>query len=282
MTLPPLVPLGELPSVRAALAAVRSRAPHHGLPALDPGTRERVCAVVVSIAPHLATDRLTLLVRYALWSVVLDDRIDTPPPRPATRRATTAAGTPDPDPLPTTLGGILRHLSHYDPTGVAWTRCARTLREAITDGTRHRRLGQAVVAGTRPPPTAEEYLAVAARTVNYLSFAYALLAVTGFTLAPSHVDRLAPALRHAAYAIRLANDLRSVERDRATGALNVLALYTADHTAVTPRWVRQEITRHCRAHDHALTRRHTQPPVARALRRSLRTSLALYQLADLR
>ena len=42
---------------------------------------------------------------------------------------------------------------------------------------------------------------MAARTVNYLSFAYALLAVTGFTLAPSHVDRLAPALRHAAYAI---------------------------------------------------------------------------------
>lgn len=282
MTLTALVPLGELRSVRAALTRVRSRSPHRGLPDLDPGTRERVCAVVAAIAPRLATDRLALLVRYALWSVVLDDRIDdAPPARPRPREAPATAGTPT-DPLPTALGGILRQLSRYDPTGVARARCARTLREAITDGVDHRRLGRAVAAGTRPPPTAAEYLAVAASTVNYLSFAYALLAVAGARLTGAEADRLEPALRHAAYAVRLGNDLRSVARDRASHTLNVLDLRTAAGAPVTTGWVRREIARHARAHDHALARRGHRPAVTRALTRCLRVSLALYRLADLR
>lgn len=298
MTLTALVPLDELPSVRAALARVRAKAPHQGLPDLGPRTRDRVYEVVAAIAPRLAPERLALLVRYALWSVALDDRVDAPPattgPPPATGPATAdplvagvaalAAGRrPAPaDPLLTSLAGILDELSRYDPTGAARARCAQTLRDAVADGVDHRRLGLAVAAGHREPPTAEEYLAVAASTVNYLSFAYALLAVAGARLDRRQVERIEPALRHGAYAVRLGNDLRSVARDRAAGALNVLDLRTADGAAVTTRWVRREITRHARAHRYALARLRGRPAVARALTRSLRVSLALYQLADLR
>src|SRR5690606_15632529 len=134
----------------------------------------------------------------------------------------------------------------------------------------------------REPPTAEEYLAVAASTVNYLSFAYALLAVAGARLDRPEAERIEPALRHGAYAVRLGNDLRSVARDRTVGALNVLDLRTADGAPVPARWVRREIPRHARAHRHSLARLRGRPAVARALTRSLRVSLALYRLADLR
>lgn len=294
MTPAQLVPLAELRSTRTALARIRAAVPHRGRSDPDPRTHERVSTVVAAIAPRLAPDRLALLVRYALWSIVLDDRIDPPPARSgspaeppdglAEAVAAAAAGQP-PDPadaLLTDLTDIFDALSRHDPTGAARQRCGEALRDAVAAGVEHRRLGQAIADGTRLAPTAEEYLAVAARTVNYLSFAYALLAVAGFGLTRSQVDRLAPALRHGAYAVRLGNDLRSVERDRSAGALNVLDLRTADRTAVTADWVRRKIARHARAHDHTLTRLRARPAVARALRRSLQISLALYQLTDLR
>lgn len=290
MILARLVPLTELPSARAALARVRAEVPHHAFPDLDPKAHDRVSTVVAAIAPRLAPPRLALLVRYALWSLGLDDRIDTRPTSPDTPDdldqfaesvAAAAAGRPATDPLLADLTDLLAGLSRYDSTGAARARCEESLLDAVTSGIEHRRLGQAVSAGTCSPPTTQEYLSVAARTVNYLSFAYALLALGDARLTESELDQLGPALRHGAYAVRLGNDLRSLTRDRAAGGLNVLGL-PMPGAPVTARWVRQEITRRARAHDHALARRCGQPPVTRALTRSLRVSLALYQLADLR
>ena len=81
MTPAQLVPLAELRSTRTALARIRAAVPHRGRSDPDPRTHERVSTVVAAIAPRLAPDRLALLVRYALWSIVLDDRIDPPPAR---------------------------------------------------------------------------------------------------------------------------------------------------------------------------------------------------------
>ncbi|MGH3682236.1 MAG: terpene synthase family protein, partial [Natronosporangium sp.] len=135
------------------------------------------------------------------------------------------------------------------------------------------------------PPTAERYLAVAARTVNYHSFGYALLLAGPDPPANATVDRLEPALWDAACAVRLGNDLASVRRDRAARALNVLDLRVRDGGPVTTRRsVRRRIARHARAHDQHLSSL-TTPELAgpaRSLTRCLRVSIGLYRHSDLR
>ena len=290
-TLSALVPVAERSLVYASAARLQRDLawPADHTP-LDPMLVRRVCFVVTAIAPRLPPDRLGVLARYALWSILLDDRLDAPGADPAALdrlcRAVAAAtrGNADTDdPLTATLAGILDEVSRRDPSGAAAGRFGAALRDAVAAGVDHARLARAVVAGATAP-TAGGYLAVAARSVNYLSFGYALLAVGRDPPSRVVLDRLDFPLRHAARAVRLANDLRGVARDRAEGTLNVLDLRTADGRAVTPQLVTRGIARRRRAHDAAL-RRLTAPHLAgaaRALTRSLRLALDLYRLTDLR
>jgi hypothetical protein len=286
-----LVPVAERPLVYAGAARLERDLGWYaaGTPR-DPGLVRRVCFVVTAIAPRLPPDRLAVLARYALWSILLDDRLDAPTPDLAAldrlRHAVAAAtrGSPDPgDPLTATLAGIIDELSGRDPSGAAVGRFGAALRDAVAAGVDHARLARAVAAGAAAP-TAGRYLAVAARSVNYLSFGYALLALGRVTPPGAVLDRLDLPLRHAARAVRLANDLRGVARDRAAGTLNVLDLRTADGDAVTPRLVARGIARRRLVHDAAL-RRLTGPDLAaaaRTLTRSLRLALDLYRRTDLR
>jgi hypothetical protein len=282
----------ERPLVRARAARLHRDALRCAWPGLPPpplGLSRRVSTVVTAIAPDLSHQRLSVLLRYALWTFLLDDRFDRSDADPAALArlarslvAATIGGPAGADPLITALSAIRERLSSYDRTGEVVARFGAALREAVTGDLEHARLARAVAAGRAEPPTAEGYLAVAARTVNYRSFAYALLAVAGAAPSGPGLDRLDPPLRHASYAIRLGNDLRSVARDRVRGALNVLDLCTARGSPVTERWVGRAIGRRLRAHDRALVAdRHLAGP-DRLLTRSLRLSVAVYRAGDLR
>jgi hypothetical protein len=264
---------------------------------VDRGVRQRVSTVITAIAPWLPRERLSLLVQYGLWTVMLDDRLDSPVARPARLRrlrdavaAATAGRThARRDQLMGGLRGIAEQLSRYDNSGAVFARFNASLADAVNAGVEHALLGRAVSKGVSPPPTAGRYLAVAARTVNYHSFAYALLAVVAGGLSGPALDRVDAALWHAARAVRLGNDLRSVGRDRVDLTLNVLTLRGADGTPVTRRHVQREIGRHVRAHHHALkpligmTDEHIGlGRAARSLARSLDLSVGLYRLTDLR
>jgi hypothetical protein len=257
--------------------------------------------VVAAIAPRLRYDRLAVLARYARWSILLDDRLDRPEPDPRElaelREAVAAvtAGRPAPrspgsaaaEAVPELLGGILAELAALaglEPAGAGVGRVGAELRDAVTSGVAHALLGRAVAAGQQPAPTAGQYLAVAARTVNYRSFGYALLALAGAgpaagsRAAAAAVDR---ALWHGAGAVRLANDLRSVDRDRSEATLNLLCLRTRSGGTVTAEEVRAAIDRRVRAHDLALALA-GPGPAAPLLGRCLRLSVGLYRWGDLR
>lgn len=299
-TLSALVPPVERLLVRTKLAQLRRDAATGGWPTHHQpcsGIAERVSTVVTAIAPQLPQERLSLVVRYGLWSIMLDDQIDGPVADPAAldrlRDAVAAVTAGHPagrgDPLMRGLAAIIKELSRYDRTGAMLVRFGAALRDAVAAGIDHALLGRAVRRGMAQAPTAERYLQVAARTVNYRSFAYAMLAVVIGGLSSAALDRLEPALGHAAHAVRLGNDLRSVTRDRAESTLNVLSLRTAAGAPVTPRYVLQEMDRHLQAHHDELDPL-TEPAQdapdlslpARTLARSLRLSVGLYRLTDLR
>lgn len=301
-----LVSRGERPRVRAAADRLHREAGRR-CPASPPRLRRRVCFVVAAIAPHLSHDRLAVLARHALWSFRLDDRLDDqldprlddrldprldapgagaePLARLAAAVTEVASGRPAGrgDPLLAELAGTVAALSRYDATGAARARFGDALRDAVTAEVAQARLGRAVAGGAWRPPTAEEYLAIATRTVNYRSFAYALLAVAAPPLAGGLLDRVDPALWHAARAVRLGNDLRSLERDRGDpAALNVLELRTAGGSPVTRHHLQAEIDRSLRAHDAALAPLAGAGAVVPALRRCLRVSVGSYRRTDLR
>jgi hypothetical protein len=246
----------------------------------------RLCVVVAAIAPAIPRRRLSLLARYAHWSILLDDRLDGADPDPA-RLAELVAAVKEvtagrrnrlADPLLKSFAGILAELARCGRPRVLHGLFRQSLLDAVDGGVEHALLGHAVATGREPPPTAERYLAAAGRTVNYRSFAYALLMVRARPLTPATVDRLVPALEHAGYAVRLGNDLASVARDRAESTLNILGLRDESGVPMTEARVRREIARHISVHDGLLAS--TAP--ARVLSRSLRISAGLYLHTDLR
>jgi hypothetical protein len=300
-----LVPDRERAGVRARAERLQLRAGFRDWPGPDrPELSRRVCFAVAAIAPDLGFDRLALLARYAGWSILLDDRLDRPDPDPAALAAlrdavaavTAGHRPPGPgraDPVPELLAGILRELAGLAGSRAAVRRVGAELRDAVTSGVAHALLGRAVAAGERPAPTVGQYLPVAVRTVNYRSFGYALLALAGCPAGrpagPATVAGVDRALWLGAGAVRLANDLRSVDRDRAEATLNLLCLPTGSGGQVTAGQVWAAIARRRRAHDAVLDQLDRLPgpagPTAAPgclLRRSLRLSVGIYRLGDLR
>jgi hypothetical protein len=259
----------------------------------DEGLPERLAAVIARLAPRLSPGKLAILVRYSLWSILLDDRLDDPRTDAAGLRATArlvgrvirnrrvdaenflAAG----------LSEVLADLRRHDPDGTVLARCTEALIDAAGTAVEHTLLAQAIHRGAATPPTAEDYLAIASRHVNYRSFAYALLLLvcerpTGAALAL--LDR---ALVPACTAVRLANDIRSASRDRREHRLNILSLMTRDGTQVTVPAVQLQIAEQLHRHHRLLAMapvRFPAPDSAPALVTGLRVVVDLYGNGDLR
>jgi hypothetical protein len=179
-----------------------------------------------------------------------------------------------------TRGQLARHptgrqLAH-DPAGGLLAGFADALRDAVAAGVEHAELSRRVTDG-QPRPTAERYLDLASRDVNYRSVGVALLLLAG---APG-VDDFDAAIGHACRAVRLANDLRTADKDRDDGKLNVLALRTRQGSQVTPADVGRWIDHHVDAHSALLVGASGQGlrEQSRALANSLRMAVGLYRLA---
>ena len=90
------------------------------------------------------------------------------------------------------------------------------------------------------------------------------------------VPRIDKALVAASRAIRIANDLASVDRDRAEGRLNLLLLPPAGTADIAA--LERQVDRYVRLHDHLLR----DVADAGVLRRSLHVAVAVYRVTDLR
>jgi hypothetical protein len=145
-----------------------------------------------------------------------------------------------------------------------------------------------VYAGRRAPPAAGEYLATAARDVNYASFAYAAALLAGCRAeggaaeSGAALPAIERALAPAGRAVRLANDLRSVRRDRIAGRFNVLALRHRDGAPVRPGTVRRAIRTAVRRHDRLLRAPDAAAGCGPLLTNALHVAVGVYRLADLR
>jgi Terpene synthase family 2, C-terminal metal binding len=286
-----LVPGSDQPIVRAHVARLQQAAREQSWPGpAAPQLRRRVCCVVAAIAPALPPRPLSLLARYALWSFVFDDALEAAGADPDTLArfrdevAGIAAGSRQTggDPVRVALSRMLDDLARYDPGGEVVRRFGDAVRDAAAAEVEQVLLGRAVAAGIAPPPTAEQYLALGARSANYRSFAFLLLAVVAGALPGSTLDRMDPALWYAARAVRLGNDLPSVARDRGRAGLNIVALRTAGGEPVTRQQVIADIDRYVRAHDDALAPLTDAGPAVPALRRSLRVTVELFRMGGVR
>ena len=286
-----VVSRGDRPQVRAT-----ARRLHHvlGVPLdVSPAFRRRLTHQIAAIAPDLPVDRLELLARHAICMIRFDDVLDRQTAGPealqplvdAVTAVTLGIDDGSSNPLLATLAGIVGELAGYDRSGRTLGRYVNALQDWITAEVAMVQVRQAVAAGGRQP-TAEEYLALAARTVNYRSFAYALLVVTGGSLSAGQLACVDSPLWHAAWAVRLGNDLRGLPRDQGEPVLNVLWLRTEAGSPVTPAYLREEIRRRAKAHDDELRALSGLGAIAatteRTLTRCLHQSVQLYLRTDVR
>ena len=263
---------------------------------------DRLAITVAAIAPHLDLHRVTLLTRYSLWTYLLDDLLDNPTADPAaldtivqqlsqrtssdstritSNVSTSKNSTPD---LESGLDELLTAMSAINGATVILERLTTALRDAMDADLQHRTLARQIRHGHAVAPAAEDYLAVASRHVNYRSFAYALALLTN----PAHAEHLLPtidaALTPASRAVRLANDLRSIDRDSREGGLNILQLRHEDGAPVSEQAVRHWIDAEMRLSTGML---HADPTAAAdklliTLENSLRIAVGVYSVTDLR
>lgn len=290
-----LIHAAERPVVRdhvARLCQGAGRFPwprRHKSPA---GLDRRVCTVVAAIAPYLPYERLALLVRYAEWTLRFDDRLDDPGTdmeaiHSVCEAVTTVTHGGQPivanDPLVLSLMRIVESLSICDRSGLVVQQFGAALRDTVTAEIHHLSLVRAVSAGSALLPSAERYLEIATDTINYRSFAYALLTLITGGLSAQALDYVNAPIRVGAYVVRLSNDLSSVKRDNVQSRLNVLGLHTAAGEPVTPAYVRDEMRRRMREHHDALAWASWELAMpAHTLMRSLELAVALYGVTDLR
>ncbi len=288
-----LVPPADRPRVQATAERLSQDARTWASPMhahLSSQLYDSLGLTVASTAPDLNDFRLQLLVRYGLWCYLLDDLLDNSgnvPPHELAERVEWVLTTDryaKESSLEDSLAGLLEALRQHDHSGLRMPRFTAGLIDAVTAGAAHVELSQRVAAGVSEPPTAEDYLDLAARHINYRSFALALLVVVPERPSTAALDRCDEALEWASIAIRLANDLSTVDKDRHEGSLNILTLRRRNGAAVTIQDVEYEIDRHVRRHDAILDdlAAFGLRKSASALRNSLRVAIGAYRVADLK
>ncbi|WP_412542655.1 hypothetical protein R8Z50_09245 [Longispora sp. K20-0274] len=281
------------PAVRRITRALRQGAGRERV-RTAPRLYSTVPASIAAVAPRLDHAAQLALARYTLWSVhALDDMIDdldrTPEELAGVVRLveeiTSGRNRPAPgDHFAAELAAFVATVRARDAGGLIADRFVASLTDAVEAGVAITTLSARVRAGEVEPPDVGEYVAVAARDLNYKSFAYALLAFVGDDPAPCVLELWDQALSAGAVALRLANDRPSVDRDRAAGRLNVLDLRTGMGSPVTEAMVDGQIRYHARHHDALLARTcdRTLGASVEALSTCLAESLSLYRVGDLR
>lgn len=223
--------------------------------------RRRVCLQVAAVAPQLASARLAVLVRHRLCSYRLDRQVGAADSDVATVRrlrdgieAVVAGGRRYPeDPVLLEFAQLRRTLSRYDPAGAVVGWYGASLRDFVTAAEDQLWQEQAAATGAGPALTAERYLELAARTIDYRGYAYALLALVGEELTGAQLHSIDAALWHAAYAVRLATDLHRARQLGLGAGRSVVGLPTATGQEATPGYVWDATDCHIEAHDAVLS-----------------------------
>jgi hypothetical protein len=258
---------------------------------LSPALYENLGFTAAAVAPTVRRKQLALLVRYGAWIYLLDDRLDGADVTvremhkigrsiPAVVRASRPPANGDF--LECGLVEIFAGLSRYDDGAGILTRFADAVVDGVSAAVEHAERSRQVAHGEIEPPSAEDYLAVASRHINYRSLALGLVLLVGERPSAPLLDILDTALFSASRAVRLANDLRTAPKDAAEGSLNILCLRTRAGQPVTPERVIAQIGLETRAHQAQLQTlvRWGLALTCQALDRSLRVAVGLYRIAD--
>lgn len=252
---------------------------------LGPTLFDRLAVTIAAVAPDLPEPDLRLLMRHSTWLYLLDARLDETSAVAATLAAAVSATLrgahpPETDPFLSPLAYLRDEFRRRDRHGAMLPALDRSLADSMAATARQQDRARLLAAGTGTAPTAEDYLTDAARHINYRPFALALLLVVTAEPTADLLDGLDDALEAASRAVRLANDLRTLPKDRAERGLNVLLLSSADGTPTTTGSVTDDIRRLLADHERALAG--VPADAARALRAALRVSVGVYRVTDLR
>ncbi|MGW2223345.1 terpene synthase family protein [Nonomuraea sp. NPDC001684] len=257
-------------------------AERHG-PPFDPAVIPLCCLTAAICTPWLDADACLLLAGTAAWLLAVDAWSDAPRAVPhsaddsaddsveagvARCLAVVEGGDPEPgDALAASLADLRDRVT--GPVAAWWRRAAvEHLRGTLFE----RRAADAVAAGGRAPGV-EEYLRHARGSIGLAMQATAAWSA----MDPEDVRAWLPALRQplrdASTAVRLANDLRGHDRERAEGTVDALTL------GLSQAEVAERLARHvarCRAGLRPLA----GTPAAVALDRIMTWGIRMYQLAD--
>ena len=260
---------------------------------LGPPLYNNLGFAVAATAPTVSQPKLSTLVRLAAWTYLLDDRLDSTSVSMEECRRTGASvrdvlsgrrPAAARDFLESSIEGILDDLLPYDRARVI-ARLTTALVDGVDASAEHAVLSRRVVSAEMPLPSAEAYLEVASRHINYRALALTLVLLVGEPLPPGALDSIDQALVPGSRAMRLANDLRTAAKDAAEGSLNVLGLTSArDGRPVTGEDVVRQIADALQSHTEQLRSLATfgLASTSRTLARCLRVGLAAYRTADLK
>lgn len=252
--------------------------------AFDPCRFDAISLTAAYASPWLDPGRLRAVTRTAIWICAVDDAIDERLTGAAgvsglvrAYQAVAAGAAPDPaDPLALSLAEIRAELGAmplFRELAPLW----RAACQRMLEGMRFEwETGRAVAAG-EPPPPLSLYMRHGRYSIGVPWYVLAFWMAAGEPDLPAHLDRLLPALCHAAAAVRLANDLRTCERERREGNLNALML------GVNPERAQRRLSWHLERCQGWL-QRVTVGPVASALAlaRLTRFTTDFYAVADYR
>ncbi|MFH8407010.1 GXWXG domain-containing protein [Streptomyces sp. NPDC018019] len=219
----------------------------HGLP-VDPALVPLMCLQTAFFTPWLPSETCHQISRLTVWLMAIDNVLDAPDtPETAGPEETSArvrawhrilaepAGPQDDshedpvDPVASALAEIV-HALHRDgcPELVAVWR--ESMCQTLTGMHRERERAQAAEAGGRALPLAE-YLRDGAWTIGVEQQVTALWALMDEPGLSRRLPVLLGALRQAALAIRLLNDLRGHHREQAEGKTDALSLGLSEQEA---------------------------------------------------
>lgn len=192
---------------------------------------------MAAAAPWLALPDLGDMAAITLWIFTVDDCLDEGRFGPGDRDrrirhyvriAASAAGREPPpeDPYAEALVDIQRRLAArplYAALAGDW---ARTCRAMLAGMLFECRTGEAVRGG-RPWPTRRTYLEHGIQSIGVPMYLTGSWIICGGPETPGLLPVLRPMARAAGRAVRLANDLRTLERERTEGNANVLMMLEA-------------------------------------------------------
>ncbi|MFI5987872.1 terpene synthase family protein [Streptomyces sp. NPDC051555] len=185
-------------------------------------------------APFETTPALSLQTRTTLWIFAIDDLFDHPNAElpdlqrfSADCRGILTRDLPGSGPLSNCLTGLRHELAGYPlfaPLQHLWTSAITTLLRSMLDEATWREDLRRLGPSALPPLT--RYLRSARHSIGAPAHMRTVLVTTPDPSTPHHLPHLLRLERHASLAVRLANDLRTHEREATEGNVNAVSILT--------------------------------------------------------